>query len=66
MRANFKQNSLKYAVSEVFTRLFISENRLMNSANENSLTRIFSDLSNLSKGNKSENAAISAGTTMTI
>ena len=66
MRANFKQNSLKYAVSEVFTGLFISENRLMNSANENSLTRIFSDLSNLSKGNKSENAAISAGTTMTI
>lgn len=62
MRANFKQNSLKYAVSAIFTGVSVGEITLINSAKENLLTTLFSNLSDLSKGNKNENAAILAGT----
>lgn len=46
MRANFKQNSLKCAVSAIFTGVSISEIILLNSAKGNLLTR-FSAISQI-------------------
>jgi hypothetical protein len=52
---------LKYAVSAIFTGVSISEIILLNSAKEDLLTKVFDNLSDLSKGNKNENATISVG-----